>query len=81
MKLITFYVPEDLYEIYQNQSKIQLRKTAELMRAALADYSKIHFENKQKMTTLSFNKGVTLKKGAKDFLEDNWRNNYFDGDK
>lgn len=77
-KMITLYVSSVLYQDYQNQAKKSGKKTAELIRDAMEDYSKNNFHRKQKLSSLDFSDGVRLKTGAKDFLSDSWREDFLD---
>jgi len=77
-KMVTLYVSSVLYQDYQNQAKKTGKKTAELIRDAMEEYSKNNFHKKQKLNTLDFSDGVKLKAGAKDFLSDSWRDDFLD---
>lgn len=78
MKPVTLYLSENLYQSYQLQAKKSGKKTAELIRNAMDYYSETHFKQKKTLDSLNFNQGVTLKKGSRDFLEDNWREDFLD---
>lgn len=78
MKPVTLYLAESQYQEYQMQAQKQGKKAAELIRDAMDYYSKTHFNQKQKLSSLSFDRGVKLKSGAKDFLLDNWRDDFMD---
>ena len=69
LKPIKLYVGEQLYEKYKTQAKKQGLKTAELIRTAMQDYADGHFNSKNKMQDIDFSRVVTLKAGAKDFLD------------
>lgn len=77
-KMITLYVSTMLYQDYQQQAKKTGRKTAELIRDAMEEYSQNNFHKKQKLASLDFSKGVSLKPGAKDFLSEDWRGEILD---
>ncbi len=80
LKPITLYVGSQLYEKYQAQAQKQGRKTAELIRNAMQDYADEHFRSKNKMKDIDFSRAVTLKKGAKDFLNDtSWKEDFISG--
>ena len=80
LKPITLYVGAKLYEKYQTQAQKQGRKTAELIRNAMQDYADEHFRSKNKMKDIDFSRSVTLKKGAKDFLNDtSWKEDFISG--
>ena len=80
LKPITLYVGAQLYEKYQTQAQKQGRKTAELIRNAMQDYADEHFRSKNKMKDIDFSRSVTLKKGAKDFLNDqSWKEDFNSG--
>ena len=77
---ITLYVGAQLYEKYQTQAQKQGRKTAELIRNAMQDYADEHFKSKNKMKDIDFSRAVTLKAGAKDFLNDpTWKEDFTSG--
>ncbi len=78
MKTVTIYLSQMQYQKFQVQAKKQGKKTAELIREAMDYYSETHFNQKQKMSSLSFDKGVTLATGAKDFISENWREDMLD---
>lgn len=77
-KMVTLYVSSVMYQDYQLQAKKTGRKTAELIRDAMEEYSQNNFHKKQKLSSLNFNLGVTLKSGAADFLKDDWRGEMLD---
>jgi len=77
-KMVTFYVSSVLYQDYQNQAKKTGKKTAELIRDAMEEYSRNNFHKKQKLSELDFSDGVKLKVGEKDFLTDSWREDFLD---
>ena len=80
LKPITLYVGAQLYEKYQTQAQKQGRKTAELIRNAMQDYADEHFKSKNKMKDVDFSRVVTLKAGAKDFLNDpTWKEDFTSG--
>ncbi len=80
LKPITLYVGAQLYEKYQTQAQKQGRKTAELIRNAMQDYADEHFKSKNKMKDIDFSRAVTLKAGAKDFLNDpTWKEDFTSG--
>ncbi len=80
LKPITLYVGAQLYEKYQTQAQKQGRKTAELIRNAMQDYADEHFKSKNKMKDIDFSRAVTLKAGAKDFLNDStWKEDFTSG--
>lgn len=78
MKPVTLYLSESQYQEYQMQAQKQGKKAAELIRDAMDYYSETHFNQKQKLSSLSFDRGVKLKSGAKDFLSNNWRDDFMD---
>ncbi len=78
MKTVTVYLSQMQYQKFQVQAKKQGKKTAELIRDAMDYYAENHFNQKQKMSSLSFDKGVKLAAGAKDFLNDDWRSDVLD---
>ena len=78
MKTVTVYLSQVQYQQFKMQAKKQGKKTAELIREAMDYYSETHFNQKQKMSSLSFDRGVTLASGSKDFLSDNWRDEMLD---
>lgn len=78
MKTVTIYLSQLQYQKFQVQAKKQGKKTAELIREAMDYYSETHFNQKQKMASLTFDKGVTLSSDAKDFLSENWREDMLD---
>lgn len=78
MKPVTLYLSEVQYQDYQIQAQKQGKKTAELIRDAMDEYSANHFNQKQKLSSLTFDKGVQLKAGAKDFLTEDWRSDFLD---
>ena len=80
LKPITLYVGLKLYETYQRQAEKQGRKTAELIRNAMQDYADEHFKSKNKMKDIDFSRAVTLKAGARDFLNDpSWKDDFNSG--
>ena len=60
------------------QAKKTGKKTAELIRDAMEEYSKNNFHKKQKLSSLNFSIGVRLRAGAKDYLNDDWRGDMMD---
>lgn len=77
-KMVTLYVSSVLYQEYQMQAKKTGKKTAELIRDAMEEYSKNNFHKKQKLSSLNFSIGVRLRAGAKDYLNDDWRGDMMD---
>ena len=77
-KMVTLYVSSVLYQEYQMQAKKNGKKTAELIRDAMEEYSKNNFHKKQKLSSLNFSIGVRLRAGAKDYLTDDWRGDMMD---
>ena len=77
-KMVTLYVSSVLYQEYQMQAKKNGKKTAELIRDAMEEYSKNNFHKKQKLSSLNFSIGVRLRAGAKDYLNDDWRGDMMD---
>ena len=78
-KPVTLYLFSDIYEQYQAVAIKDGRKTAELIRDAMEEYAQNHFYKKHSISELNFDNGVLLKKGAKDFIEeDSWRSDIFD---
>lgn len=74
-KMITLYVSSVMYQDYQQQAKKTGKKTAELIRDAMDEYSKNNFHKKKKMSELNFSKGAV---GGKDFIKDDWRCDFLD---
>jgi hypothetical protein len=80
LKPVTLYVGAQLYEDYQLQAQKQGRKAAELIRNAMQDYAEEHFKSKKSLKDIDFSRGVTLKAGAGDFLEDDsWKEDFLSG--
>ena len=80
LKPVTLYVAAQLYEKYQLQAQKQGRKTAELIRNAMQDYADKNFKTKNSMKNIAFSRTVTLKAGAKDFLnDDSWKDDFTSG--
>lgn len=78
MKMVTLYLSELQYQVYQKQAQKQGKKTAELIREAMDYYSESHFNQKKKLSSLTFDRGVTLKSGATDFIKSDWRSDFLD---
>ncbi len=78
MKPLTLYVSEGLYQEYQLQAGKTGRKAAELIREAMEEYAEDKFVHKNKLSSLNFDYGVRLKKGSKDFLNEDWRSDFLD---
>lgn len=80
MKTVTIYLSQLQYQKFQVQAKKKGKKTAELIRDAMEYYCETQFDQKQSMKSLTFDKGVTLASGAKDFLTENWREEMMDSE-
>ncbi len=78
MKTVTIYLSQLQYQNFQVQAKKQGKKTAELIREAMDYYSETHFNQKQKMSSLTFDKGVNSVSDSKDFLSEDWRGEMLD---
>ncbi len=80
LKPVTLYVVSQLYETYQEQAKKQGTKASELIRKAMQEYADYNFKAKNSFKDLDFSKTVNLKKGAKDFLNDeSWKEDFISG--
>lgn len=78
MKMVTLYLSDRQYHRYQMQAEKQGRKAAELIREAMDEYEAAHFADRRPWATLSFDHLVSLREGANDFLDDDWRSDFMD---
>ena len=77
MKPVTLYIPDQLYVKYQLQAARCDSSAAELVRNAMEFYAGENFGEKKSLSDLSFDRTVTLKPGASDFISDSsWRDDF-----